>query len=165
MVSPYVGNDWSVVDSIGQYQNITDTSTTKNHPLGAVVKARHATYGDGEFIYLQGIGSTVVGDAVVYSTAFLTTRAVLASRGPVAIAMSANVASQYGWYQISGLGVVKAGTVVAETAAQLTATDGTLDDTTTATRYIDGAVFKTADGTPAAGFATIALCNPCANGR
>lgn len=150
---------------IGALKLTETTTTVPDLPLGTIVKGVDPTYGEGEFILLKGVASTVVGDAVVYSSAFATTRAVAASRGPVAVALSANVASQYGWYQISGLAVVKAGTVVAEGPAQLTATDGTLDDTTTATRYVDGAVFKSADGTPSAGFAILAMSRPCANGR
>lgn len=146
-------------------QSLTSTETVAQHALGKVVKGIDPVYGEGEFIYLQGVASTVVGDAVVFSSAFATTRAVAASRGAVAVALSANVASQYGWYQISGLAVVKAATVVANTACQLTATAGTLDDTTTSTNYIDGAVFKSADGTPSAGFAIAQLSYPTANGR
>lgn len=145
---------------------LTDTLTTApSIPLGTVVKGTDPTYGEGDFILLKGVASTVVGDAVVYDSAFQTTRAVAASRGPVAVSLSANVANQYGWYQIRGLAVVKAATVASAGPAQLTATAGTLDDTTTATNYIDGAVFKSADGTPSAGFAILAMAHPCANGR
>jgi hypothetical protein len=148
-------------------QPIEETSTTKKHDLGETIEGIDPLYGEGRFIYLLGVASTAVGDAVVYAaTTFQTTRAVLASRGAVAIAMSANVAGQYGWYQVLGLAPTKALTaVVAETAAQLTATDGSLDDTTTATRFVDGAVWKTADGTPAAGLALLQLSFPSANGR
>jgi len=142
----------------------TDTAVP-SLPLGSIVRGVDPTYGEGEFILLKGVASTVVGDAVVYDSTFTTTRTVAASRGPVAVALSANVASQYGWYQISGLAVVKAATVASGGPAQLTATAGTLDDTTTATNYVDGAVFKSADGTPSAGFAILAMSRPCANGR
>lgn len=91
-------------------QAIADTSTTQNHPLGTIVRAKDPTYGEGEFIYLPGIGSTAVGSPVTYNTSSYTT--ALAAVGankpqPIAIAMSANVASQYGWYQISGIAVCK----------------------------------------------------------
>jgi hypothetical protein len=133
--------------------------------LLSTVKAFDPTYGEGEFIYLIGVASTAVGDAVVYSSTGQTTRTLAASRGPVAIAMSANGAGARGWYQIRGLAVVNAATVVAETAAQLTATDGRLDDTTTATNYVDGAVWKGATGTPAANLAICAINYPVAQGR
>lgn len=89
-------------------QPIADTSTTKNHPLGTIIRAVDPTLGEGEFIYLQGIGSTVVGSIVNYDDNFVTaldTAAVSGPSRPLAVAMSANVASQYGWYQISGLAV------------------------------------------------------------
>lgn len=89
------------------FQPIGVTDTTQNHPLGTVVTAKDPTYGEGEFIYLEGVASTAVGDAVTYDAAFQTARAAAGTNLPraVAFAMSANVASQYGWYQIGGLAV------------------------------------------------------------
>lgn len=91
-------------------QPIADTSTTQQHPIGTIVTAKDPTYGQGEFIYLLGVASTAVGSVVTYNTSSGTT--ALAAVGtnkpqPIAIAMSANVASQWGWYQISGIAVVK----------------------------------------------------------
>jgi len=95
-------------DKIG-YQPVADTSTVQNHPLGTIAKGYDPTLGGGEFIYLKGVASTVVGSPVTYTgafqTALTTDTANLAT--PLAIAMSVNVASQYGWYQISGAAVVK----------------------------------------------------------
>lgn len=91
-------------------QAIADTSTTKKHALGEIVKAVDSTYGMGEFIYLLGVASTEVGSLVKYNaTTYLTVLATntTVQNVPVAVAMSANVASQYGWYQISGNAVVK----------------------------------------------------------
>lgn len=91
-------------------QPIADTSTVQNHPVGKIVTAKDPTYGGGEFIYLLGIGSTAVGSIVTYNLTSGTT--ALAAVGtnkpqPIAVAMSANVASQWGWYQISGIAVMK----------------------------------------------------------
>lgn len=88
-------------------QPIATTSTTKKHALGTVRRAEDSTFGAGEFIYLQGIGSTVVGSAVTYDAAFVTALGAVGGNKarPVAFAMSANVASQYGWYQIGGQAV------------------------------------------------------------
>lgn len=84
-------------------QPITETSTTQRHPLGMRVLAIDPTYGQGEFIYLTGLAATGVGDWVTYLPDDWTTVKLIAdARGPVAVAMSANVASQYGWYQIFG---------------------------------------------------------------
>ena len=92
-------------NSLG-WQPIATTSTVKNHPIGTIVRAVDPTYGAGEFIYLLGVASTAVGDAVTYnSTTGQTTRSAVGANKsfPIAFAMSANVASQYGWYQISGI--------------------------------------------------------------
>ena len=95
------------IDRAG-FQQIADTSTEQNHPLGSIVRGVDPTYGEGEFIYLRGIGSTVVGSIVNYDAAFLTAlnTTALATPRPLAVAMSANVANQYGWYQISGQAIV-----------------------------------------------------------
>jgi hypothetical protein len=114
-----------------------------------------STYGVGEFIYLKGVASTAVGNVVNYdlkgNTTVRGTDAAATTFGPAAIAMSANVASQYGWYQIFGTGVVTAGTVAAGKMCTILATAGTVDDTTTAGDYIFGLFTQSADGTPAAG--------------
>lgn len=145
-------------------QPIAVTDTTQNHPIGTIVKAKDTTYGEGEFIYLKGLASTVVGSAVIYDQyANTTTLAVAGSRGPVAIAMSINVASQYGWYQIGGSAVVKSATAVANGSVYVTATAGTVDDAVVSGDKIDGARYKTADGTPSAGFAVLQINRPALN--
>lgn len=100
---------YAIHDYVGA-QAIADTSTTQNHPLGTIVRATDPTYGTGEFIYLTGVASTAVGSVVSYNTTSYTTTLCAVGGNvslPVGIAMSANVASQYGWYQISGVAVVK----------------------------------------------------------
>lgn len=96
---------YSPVDNRIGLQPIAVTDTTQNHALGTVIRAKDPTYGEGEFIYLLGVANTVVGSAVAYDTATYQTK--LAPVGankpePIGFAMSANVASAYGWYQISG---------------------------------------------------------------
>lgn len=91
-------------------QPLTENSTTKRHNLGEITTGVDPSYGYGEFIYLLGVASTAVGSVVTYDAD--TYQTVLSAVGgniprPIAIAMSANVASQYGWYQISGVAVVK----------------------------------------------------------
>lgn len=154
------------VETRAGVQAIADTSTVQNHALGTIVRAVDETYGEGEFVYLKGVGSTVVGSVVIFDQKLATTTlSVAGSRGPAAVAMSANVANQFGWYQVSGSAVVKAGTVVANASPYVTATAGTIDDAVVATDKIDGARFKTADGTPAAGFAVLQLARPSLNGN
>lgn len=128
-------------------QPIADTSTTQNHPLGTIVRASDPTYGGGEFIYLLGVASTVVGLAVSYNattgqTTLLPSTANLAT--PVAWAMSANVASQYGWYQISGNAValktaVKADPAVNANRVYISGTTGRIMQTSAAGKCILGA--------------------------
>lgn len=77
--------------------------------LGSIKRAFDPTYGEGEFICLLGVAGTAVGALVIYnSTTYQTTlcpsTANLAQ--PVAVAMSANLAATFGWYQISGSAVV-----------------------------------------------------------
>jgi hypothetical protein len=112
-------------------QDIAETSTVQNHPLGTRVQAQDPSYGVGEFIYLKGLAATAVGSWVTFlqddgATALLAANAI----GPVAVAMSANVADQYGWYQIYGKcpsALVLAG--FADNAnVYATATAGSVDD-------------------------------------
>lgn len=89
------------------------SSATPTPPLtlGTIVRATDPTYGDGEFILLAGVASTVVGSVVTYNTTSYTTTLCAVGGNvaqPVAIAMSANVAATtWGWYQISGTAVVR----------------------------------------------------------
>lgn len=108
------------VSNLAGAQPIATTSTTQNHQLGTIVRANDPTYGEGEFIYLLGVASTAVGSVVTYeASGYQTALAPVGSNlpKPVAIAMSANVASQYGWYQISGRAVAKKTSGVAIGAA------------------------------------------------
>jgi hypothetical protein len=143
-------------------QPIADTDTTQRHPLGSIVAAVDPTYGAGEFIYLKGVASTAVGSWVTYnmddgSTALLAANAI----GPVAIAMSANVASQYGWYQIQGkaVGKVLAG-FVDNANIYATATAGSVDDAIVAGDRVKNAVGASAIDTPSTGLAEIEIARP-----
>lgn len=83
-------------------QPIADTSTTKQHALGTIVRASDPTYGQAEFIYLTGVANTAAGSWVTYDVDGASALLVASAVGPVAIAMSANGASSYGWYMIHG---------------------------------------------------------------
>ncbi len=129
-------------------QPIATTSTVQNHPLGTIVKGVDPTLGEGEFIYLLGVVNTVVGMAVkynatTYQTVLMTDTASLSA--PVAWAMSANVAAQYGWYQIGGLAkalktAVKADPAVAAQRIYISATTGRVMQTATSGKQILGAM-------------------------
>lgn len=137
---------WKRVGGIGLNQAITDTSTTQMHALGEEVTCKDVGSTDrgwGVFKYLKGVASTVAGDCVVFDSSDHTTvRTIAASVGDVGIAMSANVASQYGWYQVEGIGVVTAGTVADNALVYTTATDGSLDDTQVDSQQIINAQFR-----------------------
>lgn len=125
-------------------QPIAVNSATQNHPLGTIVRAYDPTFGAGEFIYLLGVASTVVGNTVTYSaTTFQTTLSPNTTQNvnPVAVAMSANVAAQFGWYQIDGLAVVKKSAVQVLPNAKIfqSATAGRWMPTSTAGLQILGA--------------------------
>lgn len=143
-------------------QPIATTDTVQNHPLGTIVTADDPTYLAGEFIYLKGVVDTVVGSVVTYNMDDgSTTLAVADAIGPVAVAMSINVASQYGWYQIQGKGVAKVLTGFADNAnCFLTATAGSVDDTDVAGDFVSGMKGASAIGTPSAGLAEVELSRP-----
>ena len=83
-----------ITETFPYSQAIADTSTSVEVPKGTIVRALDPTYLAGEFIYLTGVASTVVGSIVVYSPDDFTTALAAANAvGPVAVAMSINVAS------------------------------------------------------------------------
>jgi hypothetical protein len=113
-------------------QNIADTSSTAIHALGKIITAQDPTYGAGEFIYLKGVASTLVGSWVGYSPTLGTSvLAVADGNYPLAVAMSAcNTTTLYGWYQISGVAQARGLTSITVTSGflWLTSTPGSVDD-------------------------------------
>ena len=143
-------------------QAIADTSLTAKHALGTIVRAKDPTYGAGEFIYLKGLAATAVGTWVTYnmddgSTTLLAANAI----GPVAVAMSANVANQYGWYQIQGkaIGLCLAG-FLDNANVYATATAGSVDDAVVAGDRVKNAVGASAIGVPSGSFAEFEIARP-----
>lgn len=118
------------------YEDTAAVHTTLQHPLGT-----KAVDNDGnEYIYLQGVASTVATDWVTFDEAHLTTRAVANGIGRVAIAMAAVVADSYGWYQIYGSATGNALAGFADNGAvYLTATAGSVDDADVAGDAVIGA--------------------------
>ena len=134
------------------WQQIATTSTTQQHPLGTVVKAVDSTYGEGEFIYLKGVGSTVVGSVVTFYESDWTTALLAADAiGQVGVAMSINdAATDYGWYQISGKAIAKCVASVADNGlCYACSTAGSIDDAVTSGDRIKKA--RTAGATDSAG--------------
>jgi hypothetical protein len=142
--------------------------STPGH-LGEIARAYDPTYGEGEFIYLKGVVGTLLGMVVTYDQ-FLKTTTIApatAGKGPVAVAMSANVANQYGWYQITGSAVVLAPNAMTPGADvfMLAATPGSVDDAQVNGEQIVNAVVSTTTGTPGAGFGVIQINRPVLQGQ
>lgn len=158
-------SDFHITDQVAGHQQIDETSTTQKHPLGTIVRAvdRATTaYGEGEFIYLLGVASTAVGSWVtVHEDGFTTTLLAANDIGRVAVAMSANVASQYGWYQISGKAVGKALASYADNGlVYATATAGSVDDAVVAGDRVKKAIGASAVDTPSTGLAEFEIDRP-----
>lgn len=130
---------------------ITDHSTTKRWLLGGIVKAFDDTLGEGEFIYLKGLDGTTAGLVVTYVnstgvTALTATSGVVLGGAPVAVAMSACVTGEYGWYQVEGSATILKTAVKFDPASgnrvYVSATAGRIMQTSVAGRQILGARFE-----------------------
>lgn len=157
--------DWQHTEGRIGAQPISETSTTQNHPLGTILRAVDRgdnANGEGEFIYLKGVASTVAGSWVTYNSDDGTTALLAANAiGPVGIAMSANVASQFGWYQVSGKAVGLALAAYADNAlVYATATPGSVDDAIVAGDRVKEAKGASAIDFPATGAAEFEIHRP-----
>ena len=117
---------------------------TPPNTLGQVVRAFDPTYGEGEFIMLVGVASTVVGSLVTYNTTTYQTALspnTANQATPVAVAMAANTAGLFGWYQIGGLAVIKKTAVAtnAQVAVYQSATVGRIMATAASGKQLLGA--------------------------
>lgn len=153
---------FSRIDGLGG-QPIASTDTTQNHPLGFRVRAYDATYGEGEFVYVKGVASGAVGLLATFNPySGVTALTGARSKGLVGVMMATlDASTKYGWLQVKGSAVAAvAGTVTAGATPYLTATAGKVDDAVVAGDVVYGANFATADGTPAANQAVLALSQP-----
>lgn len=158
------------VSTLAGAQPIANTETTQKHVLGTIVRANDPTYGEGEFIYLLGVASTVVGSIVTFDAS--TYQTVLSAVGgniprPIAVAMSANVATQYGWYQISGQAVcAKTCTVsLAAGAAVGVLTTGLIAGTGSGKEIQGAAVAAVASATAGRTTVKVMIARPTKQGR
>ncbi len=148
-----------ITNGIAGAQPIADLSTVKNHPLGKIVTAVDPTLGEGEFIYLEGVGSTITGSIVRYDDGFQTAlnTSALTDSLPLAISMAACTASYYGWYQISGLAVAaKASATTMADGAGLGSASGLAIAVSTNVQ-IQGAVVRTVTTSSGSGATTVAI--------
>jgi len=134
----------AVTDAGVTMANGSSAIPTPPNTLGQVCRAFDPTYGEGEFIMLVGVASTVVGtlvayNATTYQTAFTPNTAGTGT--PVAVAMSACTAGLFGWYQIGGLAVINktATQVTAGVPVYQSATTGSIMPTAATGRQILGA--------------------------
>lgn len=79
-----------------------DVDTTARNTLGTRAYGVDDFGQSAEYIYLQGVASTIVGSVVTFDEAGLSTLIVANGKGPVAAATAITVASTYGWYGIQG---------------------------------------------------------------
>ena len=155
------------------FQPIADTSTTIKHKLGTIVVAEDPVYGEGEFIYLLGVASTVVGSWVIwggsaagvpaYQTILAPNTAILGA--PLAVSMSINVAGQYGWYQISGAAVgLTNGTGLTDVPVGISSTAGATSTTLQTGRQVNNARTISAVGTPSGNLQLVSIMRPFMQG-
>ena len=123
--------------STGGPQAIDATSTVQNYPLGTRINAKDPILGECEFVYAKGVASTAAGEAIQINADFTTTRSAT-PKGHVGIAMSANVANQYGWYMRKGRAIGKIAADFTAGAAYMSATAGTLQSTAIVGSHIVG---------------------------
>jgi hypothetical protein len=134
-------------------QAFNTNSTTQNHLLGERRKGYNATDGYAEFIYAKGVASTVAGSWVTINSDDWSTALLVANAsGPVGVAMSACVASEYGWYCIYGKIDARAGVVDNDDDALYADTvPGSIDDVAVAGDKVFGAKAASDDDTGVAG--------------
>lgn len=127
--------------------------------VGTIVKDADSDY--AEYIYLQGVASTVAGSVVTFDEAFLSTLIVANAIGPVAIAMAATVASKFGWYMIRGSRTANTDAgIVDNSKVYIDGTAGRVDDTVVAGDQVSNAVFRSTD---TANFSSIQIDYPYVN--
>ena len=151
---------WTPAENTLLGQAIAETSTTQKMALGQIVRCKDPDNGAGEFIYMKGVASTVVGSWVTYNSDDWSTTLIAGNAiGPVAVAMSANVANQYGWYQIQGKASAKAGDVADNAKVYIDTVAGQCDDAVVAGDKVFYAKWASADDT-ATGRAEVEIARP-----
>lgn len=127
---------------------LMETDTTQNFPFGFRVRAVDPLMGFGEFIYLQGVASTVAGSVVNYNpftgTTTLNVPAVLTNL-PIAFAVAPTVASLFGWYQVAGTAIAVNNATAAAGKPYLVGT-GSISSTATISQQLLNAQILTANG-------------------
>ena len=136
---------WRIVDGVVGAQPIADRSTTAQHPLGKIVRARDAgttDYGEAEFIYVKGVANGAAKAWAGYpSDNYTSVLAVANGNYPIGIMMAALTASYYGWLQISGKALGSCLTSFGDNGIVfLTSTAGSIDDASVTGDWVTGAL-------------------------
>lgn len=116
---------------------VTDIGTTQRNPLGFKI------YGDdgSEYTYCEGVASTVAGDWVTITKAYAIVRLAANAVGKVGVAVSALVASNYGFVCTksprSGLTLTRGEATTTDLPLYIDATTvGAVDDASVAANLI-----------------------------
>lgn len=137
-------------------------STAKFRDIGST------QLGEGDFIWLPGAASTILGSWCSYTTSngVANTGSSVLWAGtanlpyPLAVATCASVASTWAWYQRTGSAICAiSGTIVAGNGAAWQAA-GVVQAAAVATKNVEGAIAASAEGVPAAGQAIYLLSYP-----
>lgn len=151
------------IDYVIGMQPITEVETTQRHPLGTVCRAKDPTYGEATFVYVKGVASGAAGLLAKYDPyTGTTTLSGARTKGLVGVFVTTlDSTSKFGWLQVAGVADVQvAGTVASGATVYLTSTAGKVDDAVVAGDIVYNANFSTADGTPVANHALVALARP-----
>jgi hypothetical protein len=141
-----MASTWIFTDSDSSAQAVGDSSTTANFPLGTTKRAYHATYGQGEFIYLEGNSSIIVNTLVYWdknhqATILPAVSTTKKTGRSVAVALGTVANDSYGWFQIGGkVAILKtAVAVAADSPLYVSTTAGRFYGTASAGAQIVGA--------------------------
>ena len=177
-----MASQWVSVDEQLGYitPGVTDAGVTINssvvsrYAVGTIAQFRDVgttQLGSGEFIWLPGVASTIVGSWVSYSTSSGTSNTgattlwagTASTPFPLAVATVANAASTtWAWYQISGAAVcATSGTIAAGNPAAWQAA-GVVQGTVVSTKNVVGAIALSANGVPGTNQAIYLLNRPSA---
>lgn len=145
------------IDVIVGFSSIHDTGTTQLHDIGTRCRAKDmgpASLGEAEFIYLKGVANTAAGSVVTYDQVQGITQLLVddgtPEAGPLAVAMSACVASKFGWYCVRGQVPVLTADGAINTPGMINATAGSLKTSGEATTDLVGGTAFTSTFGPAA---------------
>jgi len=142
--------DTTIIDTVQQYPFLTKASDENGN----------------EYIYLTGVGSTILGSNVTYDENGLTALIVANAVGPVGVAMAIiNTTSKFGWYQIFGSAEACVITTTSDnTAVGFETTAGYVGDGAASGDFIIGYVCRESSGSTT-GVYTVQLSYPFASDK